>query len=269
MKSCSAVTLLVTTIVATCLSGVSCSGGQPVYRPKITNSRPLIDAVLKNDVAGVERSLRNGADPDEVDGSGWTAMIHAVMYNEIPVVRVLIKSKANVNYRARDGSSPLYNAIAFFHIEMATLLLRNRADPNIAGPDGIPPICDASMKEYLSGAELLVRYHADVNKRWSKSNHTTALMWASRWSRNRSLDVVSVLIAHKADINAKSDRQATALMFSVLGNNIAVAKALISAGATIDATDTEGNTALDLARKHHEKDMILLLDQLRQRSGHK
>ncbi len=269
MKSCSATTLLVTTIVATYLAGAFCAWSQPVHQPESERSTKLINAVLKNDIAGVERSLRNGADPNEVDGHGWTAMMHAVMYNEIPVVRVLIKSRANVNYRSREGNSPLYNAVAFCHIEIATLLLQNGADPNIVGPDGIPLICDAAKTDYLPGVKLLIRYHADVNKRWSKSYRSTALMWASFRSLNRNLDVVEFLISHRADINAKSDRKETALMYAVLANNTAVAKALISAGATIDARNTEGNAALDLARKHHENDMILLLDQLRQRSGHK
>ncbi len=113
MKSCSAATLLVATIVVTHLAGALCAWSQPVSQPKSKRSTKLIDAVLKNDIARVERSLRNGADPNEVDGYGWPAMIHAVMYNEIATVRILIKYKANVNYRSRDESSPLYDLYSF------------------------------------------------------------------------------------------------------------------------------------------------------------
>ena len=53
----------------------------------------------------------------------------------------------------------------------------------------------------------------------------------------------------------------TVLMKAAAGGNKDVVKALIEAGADLNATDSNGDTALDYARKCNNDDVIALLEQ--------
>lgn len=69
-------------------------------------------------------------------------------------------------------------------------------------------------------------------------------------------DIVELLIANGADVNAKNNDNQTSLMLAVFKENIAIVKLLIDKGADVNAKDSYGKTVLSFA-KHSIKEKEL------------
>ena len=74
------------------------------------------------------------------------------------------------------------------------------------------------------------------------------------------VEIVELLIAHQADVNAQNPEGATPLHDAALAGQTAVAVALLEHGARIDARDTEsGATPLHRAASWGRREMVELL----------
>jgi ankyrin repeat protein len=71
----------------------------------------------------------------------------------------------------------------------------------------------------------------------------TALMFATQ---SGSLEIVKLLLAAGADVNAKESHHMTALMWAAERGHIEIVQALLAAGADVHATNIDGYTALDM-----------------------
>jgi len=74
------------------------------------------------------------------------------------------------------------------------------------------------------------------------------------------LDVVQVLLAARADVNATNVEGATPLLNASFQGHVEVARALLEAGADPAAKDTFGTTAMDKARNGASYEVIALLE---------
>jgi ankyrin repeat protein len=86
---------------------------------------------------------------------------------------------------------------------------------NARGPEGSTPFMYALLYTGVPTLEKLLKQGADVNKR----NDATALMWAAT-----DLQKTRLLVAHGADLNARSSDMRTPLMIAARrpGNTAAV-----------------------------------------------
>ncbi|MDX2086562.1 MAG: ankyrin repeat domain-containing protein [Kofleriaceae bacterium] len=89
----------------------------------------LHDAALKNDVAAINRLLRQGADIQEGDNNGWTPLHCAAQANAIRAAVTLLDRGAHVDAVDRFGGTALVRAVFEQHVEMVTLLREHGADP--------------------------------------------------------------------------------------------------------------------------------------------
>ncbi len=160
------------------------------------------------DIAGL--LITNGADVNAADKNGYTPLYGAATAGNTPVMEVLMARKADVNARANDGKTPLYAAVERGQLGAAALLLKNGADVN-ATWSGSRPLHDAVIRNNADLVKLLLDNGADPNARRSSYNFidigtsaghaedVTPLIMAVM---NRQPDIVNLLIAHRADVNA-------------------------------------------------------------------
>jgi serine/threonine-protein phosphatase 6 regulatory ankyrin repeat subunit B len=95
-----------------------------------------------------------------------------------------------------------------------------------------------------------------VNARNDKG--VTALM-ATAFQPDGKPDIVRVLIAAGADVNANQTGGGTALMFAAMQGHGEIVQALLAAKADVNAITKKGNTALLLATQKNHPDIVLLL----------
>jgi hypothetical protein len=100
-------------------------------------------------------------------------------------------------------------------LEILRELLGRGANPNQKGPDGATPLHKAAKTAYAD-------------------EHTLRLL--------------ALLVGAKADVDARDDRGATALMEAARARRATVARFLLDRGADSSLKDCAGQTALDIAR---------------------
>ena len=83
---------------------------------------PLHQAVLRGDVTGLARVLEEGADLNQLDEDGNTALHWAVFRGDREVVVLLLEHGANPNAFSADGVTPCWRAVDFGLKEIEFLL---------------------------------------------------------------------------------------------------------------------------------------------------
>ena len=87
---------------------------------------------------------------------------------------------------------------------------------------------------------------------------TTCLITAAS---NNSLDLVKLLLKHKAQVNQADAFKATALMAAAGKGNKDMVELLLISGADVKAKDDEGKDALAMAKESGSKEVVALLEQ--------
>ena len=100
----------------------------------------LVETVRQDDLAGLERLLTGGADPNTIDAEfGVPTLTWAAMYGNVPAAKLLLDHGAQVNGTDKDGYGPLHGAAFLGHAEMLDLLLQRGADPGLRSKRGETP----------------------------------------------------------------------------------------------------------------------------------
>ena len=162
--------------------------------------KPLVDAASHGDTATVRQLLRNGADVNEAQGDGMTALHWAADRGDAKLTEILIYAGSNVEAGTRIGRyTPLH--IASRNGRAATVKLLLDANANVdatTSNSGVMPIHLAAASGSASATAALLVAGADVNAiegAWAQ----TPLIFAA--SANR-VDVIQVLVEAGADLNA-------------------------------------------------------------------
>ena len=112
-------------------------------------------AVKKGDLAEVTRLADRGADVEDADGSGATALIWAAAKGHRPVVEFLLKRGARLDTVNKNGRTPLHFAAHYGHTDICGSLLKSNADINPRDNDGHTPLEWAISKGKTATAEFL------------------------------------------------------------------------------------------------------------------
>lgn len=103
-------------------------------------------------------------------------------------------------------------------------------------------------------AKFLIGRGADVHARNEEFNMTPIF--------NQELDIMKVLADFGADVNAKSVKDNTPLIWHAYSKDFEGIQYLVSKGADINAINADGNTALDIAERFGEQELIAFLRSL-------
>lgn len=158
-------------------------------------------------------------------------LVEAAKSRDRDAVRSLLAQQVDVNTAQADGATALAWAAHGNDLETADLLIRAGADANAANDYGVTPLELACAKGSAAMVEKLLAAGADPNK--AQWNGATPLMSCTRAG---SVEGVQALVKAKADPSAKESRRGqTALMWAAAQKHAPVVRALIEAGADVNA----------------------------------
>ncbi len=226
---------------------------------------PLHQAAANGSAESVRLLVAAGAEIDAANDFGATPLMWAI--TEPEKVRILVSAGANVNARSKMGRTPLYLAAANDGSSATVKLLLDRG----AKPEDQALVMAAAAGDFAS-IRLLVEKGVNVNA--ADPAGRTPLMFAAG---NGNLRAVEYLLTHGADVNAVSAEKSetvkngpialgnlTALMMAAPAAGPDVLKALLDAGAKVNALDVRKMNALMLAIASDHADarsVRLLLDR--------
>ena len=184
-------------------------------------------------------------DDDRCFKRGVTLLHVAASLNLQSLMRALLENGADVDQSDIDGATALTFAAAYHHDEVATnkasvqLLLEYGADvkaPQSRFRDS--PLSTAAESGDEAVVRLLVDKGADVNacNAWIPSDtNVTPLQAAARSESDSSVAITRFLLDNGADIKATSGSIASNALYAAVGNkNRGVAQLLLERGAGID-----------------------------------
>jgi ankyrin repeat protein len=162
---------------------------------------PVADAAPAGDRAGVQSLLRDGADVNEAQGDGMTALHWAAVNGDVALTDMLLQAGGNVAARTRLGAyTPLALAAEAGHGAVAAALVEAGADVNAEDSSGTTVLMLAAAGGNVDTIRLLVDNGADVHAR-ENAMEQTALMFAAAYNR---VGAIGLLLAHGARLDATS-----------------------------------------------------------------
>lgn len=172
----------------------------------LQSNLPLDQAARDGNLAEVQRLIKQGANPNEINKWGTSALTGASTYgadspSHTEIVRYLLAHGAEVNKRVAGGTTALNEASFWGHVDTVRVLLDARADVNVAKDNGYTPLLGAASRRHAQIVQLLIAAGAELNRQ--TRNGLTALHLASSFGYE---DIVSTLLAAGARTDIKSIR---------------------------------------------------------------
>jgi len=232
----------------------------------LTPDEALFAASYKEQVEG---ALQRGANIEARNEDGDTPLILAAEMNEAKAVQALLEHNANIEAKNNkhsypSGETPLiasipvskFNNCSFSGsnctLDSAKLLLEHHANVEAKDDYGRTALMEAATWGKPDACKLLLEYGANVND--TDKNGQTPLIHAAQTALgaeeqekddwDRYTEVVRLLLANHADLEAKDDAGLTALAYAIHNGNVGAARLLLANHADLDAKDQFGNTAL-------------------------
>ncbi len=144
--------------------------------------RSLHDAAAYGELEQVKQYIAKGANLNEVNAGGYTALALAIECSQFEAAKLLVAGGANVNTKDARGQTPLMMAAFRGQTELVDSMIAKKADVNAKDARKRTALHEAVQMGYLDIVEALVRAGADVNA--EDANTQTPLMVARQ--RNRA-----------------------------------------------------------------------------------
>ncbi|CAH1784076.1 unnamed protein product [Owenia fusiformis] len=220
--------------------------------------------------------LRHGADPNGVDKLGrcplqltlsyWPRLMY---FDPIPssftkeeieyqtylkvqhgksktILEALCTSGANVNAAFNHrGSTALHHSVQYNVLPAIPILLQYGVNLEASDDNGMTPVLTAAKLGRFRAMETLVHLGADINAKDSRGN-TLVHYTTSADSSSQSEWVEFLLAQPDCKVNVQNVDGNTPLHFSCMSGRESAIFMLINAGATIEATNNQGQTPLFL-----------------------
>ena len=238
------------------------------------NNSPLMYAVVQDDAAVAELLLNKGAELEQKNSRGETALAQSALSSRARMCKLLISRGADVNTTYWDGWTPIVIAARYGNLEIVKMLIDAGADKDYNGGKAIAKTLEfnqlAALKLLLdSGAKpnaglvnwsikkgkdyikLMLDHGAKVNLK--DGNGETPLVCAAG---GKDKSIVKLLLKHGAKVNLQSKDGTTALMKATQSGNFAIVEMLLKAGANPTIRNDKGETALDLANSDPVKQIL-------------
>lgn len=201
-------------------------------------STALVDACERADWLAVERILDSGAEVDQMQPDGMTALHWAVFHREHKLIERLLSAGADVNATTSYRVSPLSLACEVADVATVKILLAAKADVESRRLGNERPLMIAARRGNKVIVRELIKHGAKVDA--TESGSQSALMWASSAGH---ASVVNELLQADAEPSLKARRGFTAMMFAAREGQIDVVKRLLEAGVDVNSVMSPPNSS--------------------------
>ena len=244
----------------------------------------LLYAAERGDAAAAERLLKAGANANVVVAAaaihryaGWRPLVLAAHRGHANVVKVLLQHGADASAATAWGDSALHYAARFGHLDVTRLLLDCGASTNAATtarPDrdnnsfaSCQPLHYAAYHSHAAVVELLLSRGADVcatAARGSTTGVTPLHLAAGRLGDRTPHEaeasaIVRALLDAGAPVDAADSDGWQALHFAARQGCIEFTRLLLDRGVNVNAATALDGTALHCAARHDRPEVARLL----------
>jgi ankyrin repeat protein len=208
------------------------------------------DAVRAGNVEAVRARLEAGADPNARDDKRQTALLLASERDQgaLALAALLLEHGADANAADEYGRTALHHAAQRGDTALAEMLLTHGADLKALNHWRQTPLQLAALNQRHETAIALERAGAGV------SIVEAALLGDT--------ERVYAFLSSGTPVNYANESGMTALMAAALRHDRALAADLLARGASVDARDSQGNTALCFAASNPSDQAVPLLELL-------
>ena len=240
--------------------------GKAMWRKFMSGRTPLHWAAQNGHLAATQVLVEHGAKVNALNSTDRTPLQEAIMFDHTPVVRYLLDSGASVTIKDDCGWTPLHEAAWQSSRQVAQMLIDLGAeiDPiNISTPltaklpgvemdlggaeVGCTPLHLAVARGKFGIFELLQSHGADI-KFCDSSGLVPLHRTVQAGPSSGSLQIIQCLLDSGVDIDVRDKkRQETTLQMASRVGMVGLIEYLLERGANIAATNSFGETALQLA----------------------
>ncbi len=244
--------------VADYLNGIGAKHGQPQRsspppllidegpeEPSTSPEKPstIQEAAQAGDIASVSAFLKAGVPIDSTeDYSGSTALHEAALYGQTEMVRFLLSKGANPQAKEisrfdTTGKTPLFSAAMHAHPEVVQILIDHGADARAkTSEDRTPLHYVAGYNRNLVSIVMGSTLSADDEASQKKLEEQIEWLQSDQGIRDAS-QVIQILLAHGAELNAKDDKGVTPLQIAAEHGEKDIARLLHSLGSEVSFLD--------------------------------
>ncbi len=220
-------------------------GHASALQPNRRAQSPALFAARKGDARVMMALLQHGLDPDRAQSSQlldyFTAhiatkedtrplIIIAAVNGHADIIDVLLTAHGDPDLRDEAGRTALYWAASQGFSSSVDVLLAHDADPNLKNSVGKTALMAAAQSGYIKVVDLLLQYHVDINA-----------------------------IEDDERSDDENSTRMSALSYAARGGHIRIVRMLLTHGADIFLKNSNGETAIDIARKNGFGEIIKLL----------
>jgi ankyrin repeat protein len=233
-------------------------------------STALLWAAQWDDAALVDLLLRAGANVNTANRYGISPLLEACVNGDAAIIEKLLTAGADANSAQPEGETALMTAARTGNVDAVTMLLDHGARVNLKENwRGQSALMWAAAEKHPAVVQSLIQRGADVNARSRVFDYTqlmpkqgsvpmnyprggfTALLFAAR---EGDLASGRTLVNAKADVNLADPDGTTPLIEAIINFHFDFAAFLLDHGASPNAQDGKGRSALYAAVDMHTLD---------------
>jgi ankyrin repeat protein len=224
-------------------------------------TKQFLEAAEKGRISLMLDFLKHGADVNDKDNDGETALHKAVAGGHRSAVVALLTHGADMGEKDSKGRTPLMVAAENGHAEIVQILISPDNVKELAGEAlksvGAEALKGVGLPDFTNRLGKLVESSIDLADQTGQTPFVKA-------AAKGHLDVVKVLV-NRADPNRRDRQSKSALMLAAAAGDAPMVEYLANLAQLtteqIEVADKEGKSALDLANAGEHKDVVLILRQ--------
>ena len=184
-------------------------------------------------------------------------LVQAAEKGDLATVKTLLTSGVSINARGANGATALILAAFSGQVKACRYLIEQGISVGAADDNGFTALMTAceSKNASLELVDLLVTKGAKVNAK--SGRNATALMAAAKLGHRT---IVEYLLQHGASVDLQNNQGVNALIWAADQGHAQIVQVLLAAGANPDLKTDNGYTASSIAKENGHYEIVKILE---------